>query len=119
MLRTVVDSVPDSIFVKDRDGRFLMANKALAKAHGLTPEEVVGRHTSEMPGGSDAENEQLLAMDRTVLETGRSMLVPELSLTRIDGVETWRRIYKAPLLDAADEVIAVLGISEDVTERKR
>jgi PAS domain S-box-containing protein len=115
ILQTVVDTVPHALFVKDRDGRMLMVNQALARIHGLRPRELVGRVVPDLP----STPEDWGAQDRRVFETGEPLRIGELRVAEADGGTAIRSHVKYPLRDASGAVVGVVGISEDITERKR
>ncbi|HKI97809.1 MAG TPA: PAS domain S-box protein [bacterium] len=119
LLRTVVDSVPHIIFVKDVDGRYVFANRALGEFHGLDPTEALGRNAAALPGFSPATAQHMDAMDRQVRQTGEAMDRSEVELTDALGLTHWLRVQKIPLPGLDGEITGVVGIGEDVTERRR
>ena len=119
LLQTVVDNVPQAIFVKDLNGKYKMANKAMGKVFGLMPKDVMGKQINELPGLIQSEIEEMMEQDRRVIDSRQSLDIPDACFTRYDGIETWRHIYKAPLFDSLNTVTGVIAISEDITERKK
>jgi PAS domain S-box-containing protein len=115
-VRLVLDTDPNLIFVKDADGRFVLANKALADLYDTTPEGLVGR----MPGRdlpAPAELPEYRRVDQEVLRTGRPVAVDETN-TRPGGRTRWFHTIKAPLA-LPGGTTHVLGISADVTQRRQ
>ncbi len=117
-LKLVLDTVPQSVFWKDHAGTFLGCNEAFARAAGFGhSSEIVGRSDFDMPWGEHAEAYR--ADDRAVVESGR----PKRHLTEpfrdAEGRELWVDTTKVPLEDEKGEVLGVLGLFEDVTERKK
>ncbi|MEW6544744.1 MAG: PAS domain S-box protein [Nitrospirota bacterium] len=117
MLRLIIDNIPEHVFWKDRDLRYLGCNKLFARAAGVgEPEAIVGKDDFELAWKETAELYR--ADDRSVMETGTSKLNYEEPQTRPDGSILWLRTSKVPLIDRAGQVFGVLGIYADITERK-
>ena len=118
LLQTVVDTVPAWIFWKNRELEYLGCNPEFALAAGRSsPAEVIGRNDFELAWASQAE--AYGADDRRVMESGESKRSYEEPTTTPDGRTTWLRTSKAPLKAPDGTVIGVLGIGEDVTERRQ
>lgn len=124
LLTNVINATPDLIFVKDRDLRTILCNNSFAQALGKTPEDVIGRSDIEngwdpelVRGNSDASFPDYESDDREAL-AGKVVHNPS-DLANVNG-EVWIfDTYKVPLLDEAGGVIGILGVSRNVTERKR
>lgn len=116
-LRQVIDLVPHMIYAKDRDGRFIMANKSTADGCGTTADSVVGRQYPALLGATPAEYESFLADDREVIDSGKPKVIPEESFTYPNGHTGVLETTKIPFTAAG--IPAVLGISIDITERRR
>lgn len=115
MLRLIIDSLPQAVFWKDRDGRFLGCNQQLLRYAGLSSEaEIVGKTDFEMPWRDQADAYR--ADDLEVMRSGPKLNIEE-PLTRSDGTTIWLRTNKLPL-QRDGEVIGVLGMYEDVTDIK-
>jgi PAS domain S-box-containing protein len=116
LLRAVSDNTPDAIYVKDRAGRMVFANPATARLLGWGAENLVGKSSAEL--FSDPEDAQLVEQhDREVMQSGRAQAIEE-RIRRPEGVRT---LYstKSPWLDAEGRTQGVVGISTDITDRKR
>jgi PAS domain S-box-containing protein len=119
LLRTLVNHVPCGVFRKDRNSVYLGANDRVAHDHGLaSAEELVGRTDFEICS-DPAEAEFYQTCDRRVMETEEPLLNIEESQTRADGTRAVLLTSKVPLRDAAGAVIGVLGVYQDITDRKR
>lgn len=116
LLRAVSDNTPDAIFVKDTNGRMVFANPAKLRLLGKTAEQVIGFCNSDIyKDHSDAARINL--EDNSVLESGTARVFE--TTTRFDtGVRTLHST-KAPWLNDAGEVVGLVGISTDMTDRKR
>ena len=111
--KAVLESVADAIFVKDRDGRYILVNPAAARMAGRPPEELIGRRVSEVFG--DRLHEATALRDGSVLAGGGSATI-ELALdARGRTVEGTASVYRDDAGNPAGVVVAV----RDVTEQRR
>jgi len=118
-LNMILDTVPQSIFWKDLEGRYLGCNRVFAAAVGLDdPARIVGLTDFDLPWPR-AEAEAYRADDREVIATNRPKLHIIEPLQQADGVRLWIDTSKVPLRDADGRPFGVLGVYEDITERKR
>lgn len=117
-LRQVIDLVPHMIFAKDAEGRFRLANRAMADTLGRPVEEIVGRRLDELHG-SQKEVEALLELDRAVLWGDSPQEVAEHALTRATGEKRLLETVTLPFAVSGSSAPAVLGISIDITEARR
>ena len=118
LLQTVVDTAPVRVFWKDRDLRYLGCNPAFARDAGVDdPAEIVGKTDFELGWAEHAEAYR--ADDRSVIADGQPKLSYEEQQTTPDGRQIWLRTSKVPLRGHDQETLGVLGVYEDVTERKR
>jgi diguanylate cyclase (GGDEF)-like protein/PAS domain S-box-containing protein len=117
MLETVMDNIPQRIFWKDQESRYLGCNMAFARDAGLSyPEQVVGKSDSDMPWRAFAG--LLNEHDKEVVTTGVPKMNFEVDLV-IDGVHRTTVTSKLPFTDSDGRVLGVLGSYTDITERKR
>jgi len=117
MLEMVIDHIPQRIFWKDRESRYLGCNMAFARDAGLAyPEQVIGKTDSELMWREFAD--LLRRQDRQVMETGVPRMNVETDFT-VGDVHRTTVAAKLPLLDGEGRVIGVLGSYTDTTERKR
>jgi PAS domain S-box-containing protein len=116
-LRQVIDLVPHMIYAKDRDGRFLLANKTTAEGCGTSPEDMVDRTHQELHSPVVEEYEMYLKDDREVIDGGKIKFIPEENFTYPDGHTVVLETTKIPFTTTG--IPAVLGVSVDITERKR
>jgi PAS domain S-box-containing protein len=117
LLRTIVDSAPCSIYAKDREGRMLLANPTALAVIGKSWADVKGRTDLEfLEDRSQAEavtrNDQRLMDDNRVAQF-------EEAVGRAGGGERLWLSIKAPLCDRYDAITGLVGISFDITEKKR
>jgi PAS domain S-box-containing protein len=114
-MRQVIDSDPNMIFVKDADGKILLANEATAKAYGLTTEGVVGKQNWQLVKDPELVAQYDLAC-REVLLTRRERTGIERS-QRPDGQSRILNTIRKPLLQD-DGTLSLLTIGMDITELK-
>ena len=117
LLYSVVDNAPVRIFWKDAELRYLGCNAAFARDAGFSkPEELIGKDDYQM--GWSEQAELYRADDRRVMDSGMPKIGYEEPQTAPDGRPVWLRTSKVPLRDAHGKVFGMLGIYEDITERK-
>ncbi|MBC8746831.1 MULTISPECIES: sensor domain-containing protein [Paraburkholderia] len=117
MLEAVIDNIPQRIFWKDLNSRYLGCNMAFARDAGLAyPEQVVGKTDADLAWRAFAD--LLTGHDREVVSTGVPKMNFEVDFV-IDGVHRTTVTSKLPFTDGDGQVIGVLGSYTDITERKR
>ncbi|WP_088889616.1 PAS domain S-box protein [Leptolyngbya ohadii] len=116
-LRTVLDTDPNIIFVKDWNGKYLLANKAAAEFYGMTVDELVGKYDRDFHPDQEAVK-RFLHENRYVIETGEGIFIPEEKIT-LDDRDEWLQWQKRPLRLPGSNAYSVLGIGVNITERKR
>ena len=118
LLRTFIDTAPVRVFWKDRNLRFLGCNTAFAQDAGMThPDELIGKNDFQMSWKQQAERYR--ADDCAVIAAGSPRLSYEEPQTTPDGCSIWLSTSKIPLRNEQQETIGLLGMYEDITERKR
>ena len=118
LLQVFMDNVPDNIYFKDRDSRFVRINKAAAKWYGLnSPNEAAGKSDFDLFTREHAQ--PAYEDEQQVIRSGRPLLHVEEKETWPGGRETWVDTSKLPLRDPEGELIGTFGISRDITEQKR
>ncbi len=117
LLRTILDSIPQGVFWKDRSGHYLGCNRQFALDAGRPASDVVGRDDFEMPWKAEAP--QYREDDQAVIASGYPKLGIEEPITKTENVQSWLLTSKVPLRDANETIIGVLGVYEDITHRKQ
>lgn len=116
LLASVLDGSADPIFAKDAEGRYVILNRPAASMFGSTVEAALGRRAADIPGPVDAAAVE--ALDREVMETGETR-VAEHEILEQDGERRYFLTTKAPWRDAQGRTVGVVGVSREVTLRRR
>lgn len=112
----LIDSVPDLIFIKDKNGVYLNCNQAYCNYTGKPKSEIIGKFDNDLYSQSDAE--QFARFDKSVFEAGISTRDEQL-LTFPDGSTYIFDTIKTPYRDAESNIIGLIGISRDISELKK
>jgi PAS domain S-box-containing protein len=117
LLRTLIDSMPDRIYLKDDKSRWVVANRALAKLVGENnPDELLGKTDFDYFPHKLAE--AFYSDEQAIIRSGEPILNQEEQATDTDGNKRWTATTKVPWRDRLGNVIGVMGIGRDITERK-
>lgn len=117
-IETVIDTIPLPVFWKDRNSTFLGCNRLLANTlHLGSAKEIVGKSDFDF-SFTEAECLAYQEDDQQVMASGVPKLGIEESQTLVNGQQTWLETYKAPLRNWAGEIIGLVGIFQDITQRK-
>jgi two-component system, cell cycle sensor histidine kinase and response regulator CckA len=115
LLQGITEGTTDSVFVKDLQGRYLMINSAGAQLLGRKVQEVIGKDDTEL--FTPETGRDITAADRMVVESEKTQTFEELGVAA--GVARTYLSTKGPHRDSNGEIIGLLGISRDITDRKR
>jgi PAS domain S-box-containing protein len=116
-LRQVIDTDPNFIFAKDRDGRFTLANKAVADAYGTTVDNLIGRTDADF-NPNQYEVDSFRRADQEVIDTLEERFIAEEHITDAEGRVRWLQTVKRPIIESDGSAKQVLGASTDITRRK-
>ncbi len=117
LLQTFFESLPGAAFAKDLDGRYLMGNPIFAEAIGHTPNSFLGRHDLELLIDKE-QARTIMANDKAVIEGGTARQLEEALVLPNGEMSYWLGV-KAPFRDAAGQPRGIMGISLDVTDRRK
>ena len=118
MLQLVMDLIPQSIWWKDRDSRFLGCNRNFAQMAGVeTPDDLVGRTDYDIWRKEEADFSR--SVDARVMAQNQAEYRLIQATSQRDGAVIWLKTNKIPLHDEAGCVIGTLGTAEDITEQKQ
>jgi PAS domain S-box-containing protein len=119
LLRTLIDSLPQSIHVKDTRGRYQVVNLAMARTHAVSVEHLLGSTISDVPLRQGERAAQIQAAEERAMREDKQVEIAEMPVERPDHSLAWERLIKVPLHDESGTVIGVVGIAEDITVRKK
>jgi diguanylate cyclase (GGDEF)-like protein/PAS domain S-box-containing protein len=116
LLRTLIDNMPDQIYVKDTDGRFVLGNTATASCIGVaTPDDLVGKSDLELFPGECGQ--RFFLDEQTLISSGQAIVDQLEENINQAGVRRWYSTTKVPFEDEHGNVIGLVGMSRDVTLR--
>jgi PAS domain S-box-containing protein len=125
LMRTVIDSTPDWIFIKDRNHYYRLVNQSYANSMHLSPEDFVGKDDLEIgfpeeivKGNAEKGIKGFWADDREVMDKGETKFITEEPAV-LDGQPAFLSTIKVPLHDGQNQVWGVLGFVRNITERKQ
>jgi len=119
LLRTLIDNLPDLIYAKDTEGRFILANQATARRMGVAaPDELLGHTDLEYYPSEVAE--QYRRDENSVIRSGEPIIDNEEPLVNLSTHTTgWQLTSKIPLRRPDGEIIGLVGVGHDITRRKQ
>ena len=118
MLRTMIDNVPDLMYVKDRDSRFMVANNSVTRIMGAgTPEDLLGKNDFDFYPKEIAT--PFYQDEQRLLQSGEVLLAREETCTDPEGNLVHLLTTKVPLRDRTGNVVAIVGIGRNITLRKK
>ncbi len=118
LLRTLIDNLPDYIFVKDTESQFIINNIAHMHILGAAAqEEVIGK--TDFYFFPQELAAQYYADEQDVIRSGQPLINRvEFTIDR-EGRKQWLLTYKVPLRDSSGSIVGLVGVSRDITERKQ
>jgi len=117
LLKSVIDNIPDKIYAKDTNGRFIICNKAVAKRMNKSnPDEIIGKTDFDFVDPKLAA--KFHADEQAIIKSGEPLLNHEEPLDQLKGGKRWNSATKVPLRDLRGSIIGIIGIGRDITDRK-
>jgi PAS domain S-box-containing protein len=118
LLRTIIDHLPDYVYVKDRQSRFVIGNRSLMENVGVsTADDFVGKSSSDFSPPDVAQ--QFHDDDQQVMQSGKPLIDREELDVDLTGTTRWFSTTKVPLQDSKGSIIGLVGLSRDVTSSKK
>jgi len=115
--RNVIDTVPNFIGIKNWDGEFVLANRALAEAYGTTPQDIIGKTDADFNPNKE-EVEWFRRDDQEVIKSRKPKFIPAEKVTDSQGRVRWLSTIKVPLIEENGTSTRVLLATHDITELK-
>ncbi|WP_084005098.1 EAL domain-containing protein [Gilvimarinus polysaccharolyticus] len=116
LMRSLVDLLPDNIFAKDTQSRFLLANQAVARGMGSTVDELLGKNDFDFFPKEMAQG--FFDAEQKVIRDGKPVHLEEPYLNREKNQVIWLMTSKVPVHDNNGKVVGIVGIGRDITERR-
>jgi diguanylate cyclase (GGDEF)-like protein/PAS domain S-box-containing protein len=116
LLRTVIDVSPNFIFVKNWEGKFILANQALAQFYGTTVDQLLGKTDADF-NPNKQQTDCYLNIDRQVILTREQKNIAAEPVRRFDGEIHWFQTTKIPIPSLDETTYYVLGVATDITQR--
>jgi PAS domain S-box-containing protein len=118
LLRTLIDNMPDYIYVKDTASRFVVANRAVAGLAGVqNPNDLLGNTDYDYFPQEVAAT--FFSDEQAIIRSGRPMVNREEKAVDSEGNAKWLLTSKVPWRDPHGQMIGIIGIGRDITEHKR
>jgi PAS domain S-box-containing protein len=118
LMRALIDSIPDQIYAKDRDSRFILANATVAHAAGRkTARDILGKTDFDLFPGEVAQGS--MEEEDALFRTGHPIIDKEVGFESTVGLRNWCSVTKVPFRDASKAIIGLVGINRDITTAKR
>jgi phosphoserine phosphatase RsbU/P len=117
ILRVLMDTIPDRIYFKDLQSRFVCVNRAYVQWHGIrSPQDVIGKSDADLFAPAHATI--ALAEEQAIIRTGQPLIAKMERLTLRDGTISWGSATKLPWRDADGRIIGTFGLTRDATATK-
>jgi PAS domain S-box-containing protein len=114
--RTLVQTIPDLVWVKDLNGAYMQCNPMFERYAGLTEAELIGKTDYDLADHDQAE--YFHENDRKALEAGKPVIFEEWATFADTGKRKFLETIKTPMFDSKGNLIGILGIGHDITNRK-
>lgn len=116
-LETIINHVPDYIYAKDTEGRFLIANQVTIEDNGLESlRDIIGKTDFDLHPPHLAEI--IATVERRVIETGEPIFGIEERAMVTKGRDRWLMTSKVPLRNKRGKIVGIVGVSRDISDRK-
>jgi two-component system, cell cycle sensor histidine kinase and response regulator CckA len=120
MLERILNNIPEGVFWKDRESRYLGCNFVVSRAFGVeSPQQLIGKNDYELPGLNQDQAAFFIEKDQYVINSGLPLYGIVESATLPDGTTIWLETNKLPIRDDRGQVIGILGTWHDITEKRK
>lgn len=118
LLQALLDNIPDRIYFKNAQSRFIKVGKALVRRLGMTsPEQVIGKTDFDFHPPELAR--QFVHDEEHIMATGEAIIAKVEKQVGPDGEPIWASVTKVPIYDRIGQIAGIIGISRDITALKR
>ena len=117
LLKTLMDNIPDSLYFKDEQSRFVLVNKAKASHSNVSPEEMIGK--TDFDFLSEEQARKIFIDDQSIMQSGKPIINKEEKITHSNGSDRWVSVTKIPWYNAEGDIIGTVGITREITEWKK
>ncbi|MGE5351453.1 MAG: ATP-binding protein [Acidobacteriota bacterium] len=118
LLYSLMNHIPDTIYFKDKDSRFVRVNRAQAQVLGLNdPEEAIGK--SDFDFFTKKHASEAFQDEQKIIATGKALIAKVEKIRRADGQYRYVSATKVPITDYRGNYIGIVGVSRDVTEVRK
>ncbi len=115
LLRTLIDNLPDLVFIKDTDSRFVMINRIPHEQMTFTREQIIGHTDFDLFPPEIAAN--FYADEQAIMRTGQAIMNQTESVVAPGGETLWVSTTKVPLRNSEGQIVGVVGITRDITQQ--
>ncbi len=117
LFNSLMDTLPDCVYFKDRESRFTRVNRYLVERFGEAGEDIIGKSDADLFTPEHAQ--PAFDDEQAIIRTGTPIVAKEEKETFPDGTVKWVSTTKMPLRDKDGRVIGTFGVSRDITDWKR
>lgn len=117
LLRAFLETVPNVVYFKDQDSRFVAVSRRKADRHGAEPADLIGKSDADLFSNEHAMWARV--DEESILSTGEPVIGKLERTGWRDGREGWARVTKLPIRDDTGAIVGTFGITYDVTEQQR
>lgn len=116
-LQEFLDSLEDHAWLKSPDGNYILCNKAVEKAWGLSTQQILGSNDYQL--FDDELARKFISADQWVIDNKTQLVVEECSSTDNDQSEVWLETIKAPIYSEDGQLLGTMGMTRNVTRRRQ
>lgn len=118
LFTALLENSTDSIYYKDREGKFIKANRTVALTHGFTsPEQLIGKTDFDLFNHEHAV--ETFNDEQEIIRTGKALIGKEEKIVWSDGKVSWVSTSKMPFYNGTGEIIGTIGITRDITQHRQ
>lgn len=116
LFQTLMDNIPDLIYIKDKNNCYIMVNKSMANFFGKEPGELIGKTDFDIAAEKSAR--ESFKDDTDIIKSGKQIINKTEKIISSSGKEFWVSCSKIPWYDQKGKIMGTMGISRDITKSK-